>query len=184
MIERLDTWAAVHPGWRDRLRRACIDGGYGLQSVWRSYNLQARWYWCAQNGCPGGRGCHGTPGNCPGANRPGNSNHEWAEFVPAHTTDAALADAGLVAADRRAEGVLVPASLAVDVYDGRGDNFTWLHRVAGSYGLVFTIARERWHVQPLELKESYQTGSPFLPLVSYLKTADPWADLFVPLLTD
>ena len=34
---------------------------------------------------------------------------------------------GLVVADERPEGLLIPCSLAVDLADDRGDDFAWLH---------------------------------------------------------
>ena len=159
-MERLNTIDGVHPGWRDRLRGLMEEGGYALTSVWRSPELQARFFWCKQNGCPPGHGCHGVPGDCPGANPPGESNHEYAEMV---------------------SGRQVPASLAVDLDDTRGDDFALAHELGPIYGIHFPIPGERWHAQPVEVERSFYIGSsPFAAVSSYL--ADPWSDLFVPIL--
>jgi hypothetical protein len=159
-MERLNTIAGVHPGWRARLEGLLEEGGYRLTSVWRSQELQARFFWCKQNGCPPGKGCHGVPGDCPGANPPGESNHEYAEEV---------------------NGETVPASLAVDLTDSRGDNFALAHRLGPTYGIHFPIPSERWHAQPIEVESSFFEGSsPFGPVATYI--ADPWDDLFVPII--
>ncbi|MFP5317971.1 MAG: hypothetical protein ACLGI2_06705 [Acidimicrobiia bacterium] len=145
MKEQDRTLSAVHPGWRDRLATLLADGPYGLTSVWRSSRLQKIFFECAQSGCQprrDGRACHGVPGDCPGANPPGTSNHEYEE-----------------------EGV--PASLAVDLFDRRGDGFARAHELGPSLGLHFPIASEPWHVQPREVRAStLPARSPFEPVAS------------------
>lgn len=161
-LERLDTFEAVHPAWVDRLKQICELTGCWPQSVWRSRDLQARWRWCYLNGCPEGQGCHGEPKNCPGANPPDLSYHEYEEGG-------------------------IPAALAVDLSWTDATSIALAHKVASLYDVHFPLDAEPWHIQPIEVTGStspYPRWTPFQPIGYYGVKPDPWSNLFVPILVN
>lgn len=162
----------LHPELRRRLDIALAEhpGAYVL-SGGRSYSRQAELAWCYQQRLATGR-CPPGCGECNPANAAGTSWHEYDEGAPWPDVGAAYAAA--------CDLVGGPWTLAVDL----AGSYAGIRANADAYGLCFPIGNEHWHAQPEEVTEPRRTVGAWrrLHLPAPPPPADPWAELFVPVL--